>query len=125
MEVLVVFKDLDIVRVDTKIGSFNGQWCSQEPIVAKKYIVELDTDEVLTSDDIEISDFRNPYIECLNDKIYVTGLIETVEDNVMILRLQESIMMVEISSNTVLSNCIGHYVRIRLRKIKLYDTGVS
>ena len=50
MEVMVVGKCLNKVKVNTKIGSFNGIWCSSDPTLFKKYSVELDCDEVINQD---------------------------------------------------------------------------
>ena len=47
-----------------------------------------------------------------------------IQDEVMILRLQKSLMMLEISSSLDFLQYIGHYVRVRLSEIKLYDTGI-
>lgn len=124
MEVLIVDKQEDKVRVNTEIGWFNGIWCSLEPVVSKKYIVELDSDEVLTLNEIELSSFKNPCIEYANETTYITGKVEEIQDNMMILRLQKSIMMLEILSDINFTHYIGNYVRISLSEIKLYDTGI-
>ena len=124
MEVMVVGKCLSSVRVNTKIGSFNGIWCSPDPTLFKKYNVELDCDEALKPDDIDISRYGTPSIDSFNGSIYITGMLENIQDNVMTLRLHESIMMVEISSNPMISDCVGTYIRIKLNEVKLYDTGI-
>ncbi len=124
MEIQIVGNQADIVRINTAIGSFNGIWCSSTPVVSKKYIVELDSDEVLTSDAVVLSNSSNPRIEYVDQTIYITGFVEEIQDEVMILRLQKSLMMLEISSSLDFVQYIGHYVRVRLSEIKLYDTGV-
>lgn len=124
MEVTVVGKCLNKVKVNTKIGSFSGIWCSSDPTLFKKYCVELDCDEVINPDDIDISRDCNPSIESINGNIYITGMLEEIQDNIMTLRLQESIIIVEISSNTLISDYVGNYIRIKLNEVKLYDTGI-
>lgn len=124
MEIQIVGNQADIVRVNTAIGGFNGIWCSSTPVVSKKYIVELDSDEVLTSDAVVLSNSSNPRIEYVDQTTYITGFVEEIQDEVMILRLQKSLMMLEISSSLDFVQYIGHYVRVRLSEIKLYDTGV-
>lgn len=124
MEIQIVDNLADIVRVNTAIGCFNGIWCSSTPEVFKRYIVELDCDDVLTSDAVELSTSYNPRIEYVDQTINITGFVEEIQDEVMILRLQKSLMMLEISSSLDFVQYIGHYVRVRLSEIKLYDTGI-
>lgn len=124
MEIQIVDNQANIVRVNTTIGCFNGIWCSSTPVVSKRYIVELDSDDVLTSDAVELSNSCNPWIEYVDQTINITGFVEEIQDEVMILRLQKSLMMLEISSSLNFVQYIGHYVRVRLSEIKLYDTGI-
>jgi len=124
MEIQIVDNLADIVRVNTAIGCFNGIWCSSTPVLSKRYIVELDSNDVLTSDAVELSTSCNPRIENVDQTINITGFVEEIQDEVMILRLQKSLMMLEISSSLDFVQYIGHYVRVRLSEIKLYDTGI-
>ena len=124
MEIQIVDNHGDIVRVNSAIGCFDGIWCSSTPVVSKKYIVELDSDEVLTLDAVELSNSCNPCIEYLDQTINITGLVEAVQDDIMVLRLQKSLMMLEITSSLDFVQYIGHYVHIRLGEIKLYDAEI-
>lgn len=124
MEIQIVDNRADIVRVNSAIGCFNGIWCSSTPVVSKRYIVELDSDEVLTLDAVKPSNSCNPCIEYVDQTINITGYVEAIQEKVMILRLQKSLMMLEISSNLDFVQYIGHYVHVRLSEIKLYDTGI-
>ena len=124
MEIQIVDNRGDIVRVNSAIGCFDGIWCSSTPVVSKKYIVELDSDEVLTLDAVELSNSCNPCIEYLDQTINITGLVEAVQDDIMVLRLQKSLMMLEITSSLDFVQYIGHYVHIRLGEIKLYDAEI-
>ena len=124
MEIQIIDNKADIVQVCTAIGCFSGIWCSSSPVVTKRYIVELDSDDVLTSDAVELLNSCNPWIEYVDQTINITGFVEEIQDEVMILRLQKSLMMLEISSSLDFVQYIGHYVRVRLSEIKLYDTGI-
>ncbi len=124
MEIQIVDNHANIVRVYTSIGCFSGIWCSSTPVISKRYIIELDSDDVLTSDAVEFSNSCKPHIECVDQTIHVTGFVEEIQDEVIVLRLHESIMMLEISSHSNFTQYIGHYVRIRLNELKLYDTGI-
>lgn len=124
MEIQIVDNRAGIVRVNTAIGCFRGIWCSSAPVVSKRYIVELDSDDVLTSDAVELSNSSDPCIESVDQIIIITGFVEEIQDEVMILRLQKSLVMLEISPGSNFTQYIGHYVRVRLNEIKLYDTGI-
>ena len=124
MKIQIIENQSNIVRVSTEIGCFNGIWCSPTPIVSKKYIVELDSDNVLTSDEVELSNSCIPCIEEFEKAIFVTGLVEEIQDNIMFLRLQKSLIMLAISCELDFVQYVGCYVRIRLSEIKLYDTGI-
>lgn len=124
MEIQIIDNMGNIVQVNTAIGCFTGTWCSSTPVVSKRYIVELDSDNVITSDEVELSTSCNPRIENMDQIINITGFVEVIQDEVMILRLQKSLMMLEISSSLDFVQYIGHYVRVRLSEIKLYDTGI-
>ena len=124
MEIQIVDNKDKIVRVNTAIGCFNGIWCSPAPAVCKKYIVELDSDDVLVPDAVKLSTSNNPCIEDVDQRINITGFVEEIQDNVMILRLKKSIMMLDISSDLDFVQYIGRYVNVSLSEIKLYDTEI-
>ena len=69
-------------------------------------------------------DSNKPSIEHVDQVINIIGYVEEIQDNVMVLRLQTSLMMLEVSSELDFRQYIGHYVRVRLCEIKLYDTGI-
>ena len=86
--------------------------------------MELDSDEVITPDVINISDDRNASIKSINGMVYLVGLVEEIQDKVIILRLQKTIMMLEVSNEFDFTQYIGHYVNVTLGDINLYDTGI-
>ena len=124
MEIQIVDNHANIVLVNTAIGCFKGIWCSSTPVVSKRYIVELDSDDVLTSDTVELSNSSKPCIEYVDQKINIIGFVEEIQDEVMILRVQKSIMMLDISSDLDFVQYVGRYVRVKLSEIKLYDTSI-
>ena len=124
MEIQIIDNKKDKAQVSTAIGCFYGTWCSSTPVISKKYIVELDCDDILTSDVVELSPSFNPRIEYAGQAVNITGFVEEIQDQVMILRIQKSLMMLEISSDLDFVQYIGHYVRITLSEIKLYDIGI-
>ena len=71
MEALIIDKHEKRVRVDTTIGCFEGTWCSADPADFRRYILELDSDEILTLEAIKLSNIDTSYIKYIDDKIYV------------------------------------------------------
>ena len=124
MEVQIIEICSNVVSVKTAIGNFNGIWCSPTLDIFKRYIVELESDEVLTPDVIKFSSSNKPCIEAVCNNINVTGFVEEIHDNVMIFRLQKTLMMLEICSHAEFIQYLGHYVVVILGEIKLYDTGI-
>ena len=124
MEIQIVENEENIVQVHTSIGDFKAIWCSSTPLISKKYIVELDSDDVITLDKVRISDSCNPRIENFEQAICITGFVQEIQDAVMILQLDKHLMMLELSENSDFSQYIGRYVSVRFDEIKLYDTEI-
>lgn len=124
MEIQIVDKWADIVLVNSAVGCFKGIWCSSTPVVSKKYIVEIDSDDVLTKNEVELSNSCTPCIENVDQETVITGLVKQIQDNVMVLCLQKSIVMLEVSDSSNFLKYIGHYIHVTLSGIKLYDTGI-
>ena len=124
MEVQILEKQDGFVRVKSTIGSFYGTWCSSTPIVTKKYIVEIDSDAVLTRDDVELSNCNRPSIEGTKGITYIVGLVEEIENDTIVLRLQSTIMMLETLPNLDFTQYLGRYVKISISDVVLYDVGI-
>lgn len=124
MEIIILEKVNNMVYVQSDFGLFYGVWCSEDPQKNKKYHVELDIDQSLTCDDIEMLNFSVPHIEYVEGKASIFGLIEEVEDNIIFLRLNKSIIMFQVSSQVTPKNYLGHYVRLEVKEIKLFDIGI-
>lgn len=124
MKVVIISKNASIVKVHTELGDFKGVWCSPEPVLSKNYIVELDSDDIITLETIKVSGTDVPSIKCVNEIIYITGLLEEIEDNVIFLRIHDSILMLETQPNLNLAKYLGFYVEVKLNSIQLYDINI-
>ena len=124
MEVLILDNHNGFVQVKTAIGNFCGTWCSATPIISKKYVVEIDSRTVLNFDDIKISDCSKPSIQGTTTITHIIGLVEEIEENIMFLRLQNTIVMLEVLPNPNFVKYLGKYIKIGISDITLYDTGV-
>lgn len=124
MDAIIIGKYDDKVKVDTQIGCFEGVWCSTEPAEFKRYILELDSDEILTSEAIAYSDINIPYIKNIEGNVCLNGFVEDVQNRVMFLRLSKSLIMLELCEDTDFSGLQNYFVKITLKKINLFDAGV-
>ena len=124
MEILILDKKNDIVYVNSECGQFYATWCSKEPIIGKKYHVELDIDQILTEDDIKISNICVPSIECKNDKVFVVGFLEEIDYDVIVLRLLKSIIMLQITPNIISTHYLGNFVCVEIKEIGLFDIDI-
>ena len=95
MEIYVLDTFNDIVKVKSSLGNFCGRWCSPNSPKLKKYFVELDTDEILCSKNITISDKTYPNIKYLDGYIYIFGFVEEIQDGLLFLRLQKDLIIFE------------------------------
>lgn len=109
------------VTAQTDVGLVCGYWCSNVLVEHKKYDLELDCDDVITEFDINFSSNNKDRIECLNESINLYGYVEEYEDNILFLRLNQEIIMLETSSNFDFSKFINNFVCINIQQINLYD----
>lgn len=119
VKVLIIDKINENVKVVTEIGVFYGVWCSADAMVGKEYIVELDSDEII--DNVVLSNDNSPSVNRRGETIMLTALLESVQDNLMFLRLQESLVMIEHIPGLELAEYIGKMITIKLEKVQLYD----
>ena len=109
------------VRIDTALGWFNGTWCSTVQPLLKRYVVELDSDDIINADIIKISKISVANIEYIDDVIYITGLVEYIQNNIMFLRLKESVIMLELEHDISFDKYLGRYVVVSLKNLNIYD----
>ena len=55
MEASVIKINSNKVQVHTRFGCVWGEWCSPVPADLKKYILEIDSDDIITFDNIRVS----------------------------------------------------------------------
>lgn len=125
MEILIVDRQDDCVHVCSSFGTFFGIWCSSSPPELKKYVVELDSDDVITPNMLTFSSIKLPYIESRDDATYLGGIVEEIENNVMFLRIGTDLIMLETVHDSDYSRYIGQFVQVALFKLQLYDLGLS
>lgn len=124
MEALIVDRCGDRVTVSAKIGKFIGRWCSEGKAELRKYILELDTEEILFPEAIQISHNHIFRIDYINDLIILNGFVVEIQDQVMFLKLDKTLLMVELSRNFNFSIFVNNFVCVKLHGLDLYDTGV-
>ena len=124
MEVRIVDVCEDLAKVNSEIGVFYGVWCSSAPIVSRIYHVEIDCDEIIDTRNIEFSNIDDSFVDCVDKTIYLTGLVEQVDDKILFLRLYRSLVMLNITSESEFKRFENHFVRISVKELKLFDIGV-
>ncbi len=90
------------VEFNSEFGQARGRWSGTLPVPGQTYYVELDVDKVLTcgSDLVAVGDGHQTSIHCEGDSAILVGLLERVEDDgVAILRLGQSVIMLEIEGD--------------------------
>ena len=120
--VLEVYNSSVLIKTDW--GSIMGRWCSHEPIRAKKYILELDCDDIVSPESVQESLSNEPYIMNYGDKVILCGKVEEIEDGVMFVRVGEDLLMLNILLDSEYKKYINQYVNITLSCIQFYDTGL-
>lgn len=124
MEATVIKINGGSVHVETDIGDFVGVWRSSVPAALKRYILELDCDDIITTENLRLSSIHTPYIKNIDGSTCLNGYVEEIEDNVMIFRLQKTIMMLKTSEQVERSVFEKRFVCVSLQTINLYDTGL-
>ena len=124
MEAYIIQIKESFVEICTDLGRIWGIWRSSAPPELRKYIIELDSPEILTVDAVKITDCARPTIKFEDDTVYLNGLVEEVQDNILILRLSNNIMMLQISNKDDFSSFVNKFVCVALQNVSFYDTGI-
>lgn len=122
MEGNIININEETVQIQTSVGTFIGKWCSNNLPEPRLYILELDSDELITSEKIDFSESQNPYISYKNDKVILCGYVEEIENNVLVLRINKSILLLNIFPSEDFSKFIQQFVILILNSINIYDT---
>ena len=119
MEAYVMDAKDDFVQAKTEFGSFYGIWMSDLP-TNTSYLVELSCNAVSNIECISLSSQTRPSI--YEDGAYTVfnGFVEEIEDSVMFLRLQDSIVMIEICCDIDVQAYTCQWVTIRVEGVEIY-----
>lgn len=119
MKALIMDNKDKLVQVQTEFGSFQGRWMSDMP-TNTSYLVELGCNAVTNPEHICLSAEIQPAI--YEDGAYTVfnGVVEEIEDSVMFLRLQDSIVMITISCNIDVQAYTCQWVTIRVDGVEIY-----
>ena len=124
MEAHVIKINSNKVQVYTRFGCVWGEWCSPVPADLKKYILEIDSDDIITFDNIRLSKYLEPQMKYDNGNVCLNGTVDEIEDGVMILRLSNAIVMLQIQNDRDFSIFVNKFVCVTLKNIQFYDTGI-
>ena len=124
MNAIVIETYGDMTLVQTPFGNVVGKWCSDKPVALKKYILELDCDDIVTPENIQTTVTSKPFIANRTDRVTICGLVEEIEDRLMYVRIEGDLLMLDILPISAYEKFINHYVQINLSSIHFYDTGL-
>ena len=120
MEALIMDSKDGFVQVKTVFGCFHGIWMSDLP-TNTSYLVELSCNAVSNMECISLSSHTRPSI--YEDGAYTVfnGFVEEFEDSVIFLRLQDSIVMIEICCDIDVQAYTCQWVTIRVDGVEIYQ----
>lgn len=120
MEAFIMNAKDGFVQAKTEFGSFYGIWMSDLPTNAS-YLVELDCNAITNKEHIRVSSETRPAI--YEDGAYTVfnGFVEEIEDSVIFLRLQDSIVMIEICCDIDVQAYTCQWVTIRVDGVEIYQ----
>lgn len=107
----------------TDYGIVRGSWKSDIPKVGTVTDVEIDIDTVFDGDgDLQPAD-SNEYTISIHDSLVTfTGMVDTIEDSVVFLRIGESLIQLEVSGEICelasYINCSTHYENISFYEVR-------
>lgn len=119
MEALIMDSKDGFVQAKTEFGSFYGIWMSDLP-TNTSYLVELSCNAVSNMERISLSYHTRPAIYDDGAYTVINGFVEDIEDSVMFLRLQDSIVMIEICCDIDVQAYTGQWVTIRVDGVEIY-----
>ncbi len=124
ISVIDINKKTKEVLVETEVGNVWGKWCVDTLPQYKKYDIEIDSDDKLNEEDIEIVDIAQMLIFCEQEKIFLYGFIEDIQENVLSIRVLCDIIMIEVCLHVDLNQFLKKYVRVKVNHLNFYDTEI-
>lgn len=124
MNALVLEKLNDDVILQSEFGLLKGVWCSDSPTIKKIYNLEIECNEILQKHMIKILSIKKETIKCDNNFIYLYGIAESIENDILYLRIKTDVIMLETDPMTSFFDYSGKNVCITLNKLYFYNTGI-
>ncbi|MBQ4116288.1 MAG: hypothetical protein IJD37_02810 [Clostridia bacterium] len=124
MEIRVINIEDDLVQIESSKGRLWGKWCSATPAEFKNYILELDSDDVIKPSSVTFIKNEIHKIENRENLVCLCGVVDDFEDDVLFLKIDKSIIMIQTSGEQSFERFVGRFVCITLSSINFYDTGL-
>ena len=106
-------------------GEFCAFWGDSElPEIGKRYDVELDIPYRYSLSEIDISNRQQPLIYSAGMKTYIVGKIESYEDQILCLRMDNSIFLIDTVEDSTFCKLINQYVTITTDQLFVYNTNM-
>jgi hypothetical protein len=109
----------NIINFSTEYGNASALWKGTEPQINKEYFVEFEIPDVLYWRKDIISAEENCLIATENDKLYLVGFFESIDDDgYTVIKLGDSIVSVETQGEPL---ALGSFVMLSTNNLLLYE----
>ena len=88
------------------------------------YNIEIDADDIVSNQDIAKSNIENASIYTQKNYVFFNGFVESVEDDLLFLRLGEDIIMFAVEDAKYCKKYTSQFVAIKTHNVNMFDTGV-
>lgn len=124
MEAVLLEVKGDKAVVSTDVGVIEGKWFSETSICTRRYIIELDCDDIVDICNIKYSKEKISNISNEDTEVVLTGIVGEIEDRVLYLRVLDDIIMLKIKHKDEYEKFINEHVSIKVSGINFFDTGI-
>ena len=109
------------VLANTKYGPINGYFITNSICERKEYEVELDFNDIVEFEDISYASPVKPSIKVENEVISFTGVVESVEDHLLFLRMEDNLLMFETVDDIRFLDYVNKVATIKTREVLMYE----
>ena len=120
IEVCKILKN-NLVQVNSEFGEFKAYMRTEFAPNQRSYDVELDFEDVVSKDDFSHSESKIERIIEDNQFIYITGIIDSIEDSVLFMKLKDSIIMFEFEDECIERIVLNEWITVRVSAVNMYS----
>jgi hypothetical protein len=112
-------EDRSSIQFESPLGSARAEWVGRPPATPAAYDVELEIDQSLAwGEDVYPLPHRQDRIAMVGNEVLIQGLLERVDNGCAVVRIGDSVLMVEPTGPSLTP---GTPIGIRTNRLLLYD----